>query len=265
MNKNVTATLITMLLVMLLGASQASAASQTIVSPVNGVQITLTYPEVVTTGELFDVVIETEMTQEGYAVWLQALQVPRGIEVADTWHHNFYCPSYNINISKSGNISSVNSDSPAYSWSGTVRYFPTTENGTATVYGTSTYWTISPTVEGHMLVAPAQTFPMGAYEWIFDEGDKITLILKNFKATADGEYGFTFTDYHLAWVFTDWTDYVWEEAVATDFTVEFGVTAVPPGWDKGKKKGWESNRPPGLQDKDLPSGFDNGEKTGWSE
>jgi len=39
---------------------------------------------------------------------------------------------------------------------------------------------------------------------------------------------------------------------------------TPPGWDKGKKSGWDGSVPPGLQKKDkTPPGFDQGNKNGW--
>lgn len=47
-----------------------------------------------------------------------------------------------------------------------------------------------------------------------------------------------------------------------NFVIEQGSTH--PGWDKGKKKGWDGSAPPGLEKKDkTPAGFDKGNKTGW--
>ncbi len=47
-----------------------------------------------------------------------------------------------------------------------------------------------------------------------------------------------------------------------NFVIEQGGT--PPGWDKGKKQGWDGSAPPGLEKKDkTPAGFDKGNKTGW--
>jgi hypothetical protein len=51
----------------------------------------------------------------------------------------------------------------------------------------------------------------------------------------------------------------------------------PPGWQKGEKEGWKSDRPPGLEGKqrgntakgnrkgkkDTPPGWQKGEKEGW--
>ncbi|MGB2827263.1 MAG: hypothetical protein WBC50_03565 [Dehalococcoidales bacterium] len=38
----------------------------------------------------------------------------------------------------------------------------------------------------------------------------------------------------------------------------------PPGWNKGKKSGWDGSVPPGLEKKDkTPNGFDKGKKAGW--
>ena len=40
----------------------------------------------------------------------------------------------------------------------------------------------------------------------------------------------------------------------------------PPGWDKGKKSGWDGSRPPGLEKKDkIPAGFEQGNKGGWAK
>ncbi|MFC1918348.1 LamG domain-containing protein [Chloroflexota bacterium] len=42
------------------------------------------------------------------------------------------------------------------------------------------------------------------------------------------------------------------------------LTVLPPGWDKGKKSGWEGSIPPGLEKKEkTPDGFDQGNKKGW--
>jgi hypothetical protein len=51
----------------------------------------------------------------------------------------------------------------------------------------------------------------------------------------------------------------------TMFTIDL-VTLVknPPGWNKGKKSGWDGSVPPGLEKKDkTPNGFDKGKKAGW--
>lgn len=46
-----------------------------------------------------------------------------------------------------------------------------------------------------------------------------------------------------------------------NFVIDQGA---PPGWDKGKKDGWDGSVPPGLKKKDkTPAGFDRGDKTGW--
>ena len=49
-----------------------------------------------------------------------------------------------------------------------------------------------------------------------------------------------------------------------NFIIEQIDNTEPPGWDKGKKAGWDGSVPPGLQKKDkTPAGFGKGDKTGW--
>ncbi|MDO8137590.1 MAG: hypothetical protein Q6354_08115, partial [Candidatus Brocadiales bacterium] len=46
-----------------------------------------------------------------------------------------------------------------------------------------------------------------------------------------------------------------------------GPPSRPPGWDKGKKEGWEGDVPPGLEKgkgpPSRPPGWDKGKKEGW--
>ncbi len=44
-----------------------------------------------------------------------------------------------------------------------------------------------------------------------------------------------------------------------------GQKEIPPGWEKGEKKGWFSDVPPGLAKKEgwIPPGWSKGEKEGW--
>ena len=49
----------------------------------------------------------------------------------------------------------------------------------------------------------------------------------------------------------------------TMFTIALNNLPVP-GWNKGKKSGWDGSVPPGLEKKDkTPNGFDKGNKKGW--
>ena len=49
-----------------------------------------------------------------------------------------------------------------------------------------------------------------------------------------------------------------------NFVIEQIDQRAPPGWDKGKKTGWDGSVPPGLEKKDkTPGGFDKGDKSGW--
>ena len=49
-----------------------------------------------------------------------------------------------------------------------------------------------------------------------------------------------------------------------NFVIDQIDNTEPPGWDKGKKAGWNGSVPPGLEKKDkTPPGFDKGKKTGW--
>jgi len=49
-----------------------------------------------------------------------------------------------------------------------------------------------------------------------------------------------------------------------NFVIEQIDQRAPPGWDKGKKGGWDGSVPPGLEKKDkTPAGFDKGDKSGW--
>jgi len=51
----------------------------------------------------------------------------------------------------------------------------------------------------------------------------------------------------------------------TMFTIDLvNLVKNPPGWNKGKKSGWDGSVPPGLEKKDkTPDGFDKGKKAGW--
>jgi hypothetical protein len=44
-----------------------------------------------------------------------------------------------------------------------------------------------------------------------------------------------------------------------------GQKETPPGWEKGEKKGWFSDVPPGIAKKEgwIPPGWSKGEKEGW--
>lgn len=49
-----------------------------------------------------------------------------------------------------------------------------------------------------------------------------------------------------------------------NFVIGQDDPSYPPGWSKGKKKGWDEGTPPGLAKKDkTPSGFEKGNKSGW--
>ncbi len=55
---------------------------------------------------------------------------------------------------------------------------------------------------------------------------------------------------------------------ADGFVVKFSqsVSRVPPGWNEGKKLGWNGSSPSGLsKEGEAPDGFDHGGKTGWDK
>ena len=54
-------------------------------------------------------------------------------------------------------------------------------------------------------------------------------------------------------------------ACIDNFTVDV-VGTNPPGWDKGNKKGWDGQLPPGLEKNGkTPPGFEKGNKKGWDK
>jgi len=53
---------------------------------------------------------------------------------------------------------------------------------------------------------------------------------------------------------------------ADGFVVKFSHSGnrVPPGWNEGKKTGWDYSKPSGLNNK-VPQGFEQGEREGWEK
>ena len=103
---------------------------------------------------------------------------------------------------------------------------------------------------------------LGGYQ--LESGDVVTLIM-NFlileKNPWDDEEEFpqgeTAT---LQDTFTYWDG---NNTDTTMFTITLNNLPVP-GWNKGKKSGWDGSVPPGLEKKDkTPNGFDKGNKAGW--
>jgi len=82
--------------------------------------------------------------------------------------------------------------------------------------------------------------------WEFPQGETVTL-----------QDTFTFTAYDGNGNIID-TD-------TTMVTIDLvNLVKNPPGWNKGKKSGWDGSVPPGLEKKDkTPDGFDKGNKAGW--
>ena len=57
----------------------------------------------------------------------------------------------------------------------------------------------------------------------------------------------------------------WDGTNIDTTMVTIALNNLPvPGWNKGKKSGWDGSVPPGLEKKDkTPNGFDKGNKAGW--
>jgi len=105
---------------------------------------------------------------------------------------------------------------------------------------------------------------LGGYQ--LDHGDVVTLIInliileknpwneeEEFPQGETGTLQDTFT----------YTDLVTGKEDTTMFTIALDNLPLP-GWNKGKKSGWDGSVPPGLEKKDkTPNGFDKGNKKGW--
>lgn len=110
---------------------------------------------------------------------------------------------------------------------------------------------------------------LGGYQ--LDPGDVVTLtinliILEKNPWNEEEEFpqGETATlqDTFFFWDFTSW-DGNNPDTDTTMFTIALNNLPVP-GWNKGKKSGWDGSVPPGLEKKDkTPNGFDKGNKKGW--
>lgn len=89
-----------------------------------------------------------------------------------------------------------------------------------------------------------------AYDWDFGDSSTGTGVTPSHTYAAPGTYTVTLT--------------VTDNDGATDTaTTTVGISG-PPGWEKGKKEGWDGDVPPGLDKKDkTPDGFKKGGKNGW--
>lgn len=102
---------------------------------------------------------------------------------------------------------------------------------------------------------------LGGYQ--LDPGDVVTLTL-NFVILQEDYLGEEFPQGETV-TLQDTFTYM-DSAYNIDTTVvTITLDNLPvPGWNKGKKSGWDGSVPPGLDKKDkTPNGFDKGNKTGW--
>ena len=89
-----------------------------------------------------------------------------------------------------------------------------------------------------------------AYDWDFGDSSTGTGETPSHTYAAPGTYTVTLT--------------VTDNDGGTGMATTTAVISGPPGWEKGKKKGWDGDVPPGLDKKDkTPGGFKKGGKNGW--
>ncbi len=89
-----------------------------------------------------------------------------------------------------------------------------------------------------------------AYDWDFGDSSTGTGETPSHTYAASGTYTVTLT--------------VTDNDGGTGMATTIAVISGPPGWEKGKKEGWDEDVPPGLDKKGkTPGGFKKGGKNGW--
>lgn len=89
-----------------------------------------------------------------------------------------------------------------------------------------------------------------AYDWDFGDSSTGTGVTPTHTYAAPGTYTVSLT--------------VTDNDGGTDTATTTADISGPPGWEKGKKEGWDGDVPPGLDKKDkTPGGFKKGGKNGW--